>query len=308
MKHFAQLTTQRAGQNAIFIVYRALDTPSTEDQFKDLCANFAALIRSLQNRYADDHFSAIIGFGAEAWARFFPAAGRPRELETFAPIEGPKYTAVSTPGDLFFHIRADKMGICYEFASIIDQKLSGVVESVDETHCFGLRDGRAIIGFADGTENPAVDDDFMTYGVIGREDQKFEGGSYIFVQKYIHNMKAWNALSEQEQERVIGRRKYDDVEMSDQVKPPTSHSAVANVGDDLKIVRANMPFANTSRSEYGTYFIGYAGKFSTTQLMLRRMFAGDADGNLDSLLDFSTPVTGTLFFAPSFDLLGKLGD
>lgn len=308
MKNHPQLTTDRPGANAIFITYALIDTPSTEDQIKDVCANFSAMIRSMQNRYPDEQFSAIVGFGAQAWVKLFPDAGKPAELEVFQEIKGNKHTAVSTPGDLFFHIRSAQMGLCYEFASIIDEKLRGAVKSLDETHCFRLHDGRAIIGFVDGTENPAVDDDFTRFGVIGDQDADFEGGTYLFTQKYLHDMAAWNALKTEEQERVIGRRKFNDVELSDDEKPATAHNAVSNIGDDLKIVRANMPFANTSTGEYGTYFIGYAGKFSTTYAMLRRMFAGDADGNVDRLLDFSTPVTGTLFFAPSFELLGSLGD
>ena len=195
------------------------------------------------------------------------------------------------------------MGLCFEFASIIDEKLKGVVDSIDETHGFRYMDGKAIIGFVDGTENPAYH-----FAVIGDEDPDFIGGSYIFVQKYIHDMTAWNSLPVEAQEKVIGRHKYNDVELSDEEKPQNAHNAVTNIGDDLKIVRANMPFANTSKGEYGTYFIGYASTFSTTHKMLENMFIGDPVGNTDRLLDFSTPITGTLFFAPSYDLLAKLGE
>ena len=96
--------------------------------------------------------------------------------------------------------------------------------------------------------------------------------------------------------------------VSDEEKPGNAHNAVTNIGDDLKIVRANMPFANTSKGEYGTYFIGYASTFSTTRRMLENMFIGSPAGNTDRLLDFSTAITGTLFFVPSYDLLGELGE
>ena len=119
-------------------------------------------------------------------------------------------------------------------------------------------------------------------------------------------MEAWNALSTEDQEKVIGRRKFNDVELSDDEKPANAHNAVSNIGDDKKIVRGNMPFANTSKGEYGTYFIGYARYFSTTKKMLENMFIGDPVGNTDRLLDFSKPITGTLFFAPSYDLLGAI--
>lgn len=253
-------------------------------------------------------FSCTIGFGADAWKQLFPEQGNPKELKTFETIKGAKYIAVSTPGDILLHIRAKQMGLCFEFASIIDEKLKGVVDSIDETHGFRYMDGKAIIGFVDGTENPAVDENPYHFAVIGDEDPDFIGGSYVFVQKYIHDMTTWNSLPVEAQEKVIGRHKYNDVELSDEEKPQNAHNAVTNIGDDLKIVRANMPFANTSKGEYGTYFIGYASTFSTTHKMLENMFIGDPVGNTDRLLDFSTPITGTLFFAPSYDLLAKLGE
>ncbi|MDD3038893.1 Dyp-type peroxidase [Bacteroides sp.] len=306
--NFPQDVVEKQGENAIFIVYGLKQLPATIDKVKDVCTNFSALIRSMRNRFPDVQFSCTMGFGADAWSYLFPEREKPKELVPFQEIKGDRYTAVSTHGDLLFHIRSGQMGLCFEFASIIDEKLKGVVEPIDETHGFRYLDGKAIIGFVDGTENPAIDENPYFFAVIGEEDPNFKGGSYAFVQKYIHNMVAWNSLSVEEQEKVIGRHKFNDVELSDEEKPKNAHNAVTNIGDDLKIVRANMPFANTSRGEYGTYFIGYASTFSTTHQMLENMFIGNPVGNTDRLLDFSTPITGTLFFVPSYDLLGKLGD
>lgn len=306
--HIPQDVAGKQGENVIFIVYNLTDSPDTVDKVKDVCANFSAMIRSMRNRFPDMQFSCTMGFGADAWTRLFPDKGKPKELSTFSEIKGEKYAAVSTPGDLLFHIRAKQMGLCFEFASILDEKLKGAVVSVDETHGFRYMDGKAIIGFVDGTENPAVDENPYHFAVIGEEDADFAGGSYVFVQKYIHDMVAWNALPVEQQEKVIGRHKFNDVELSDEEKPENAHNAVTNIGDDLKIVRANMPFANTSKGEYGTYFIGYASTFSTTRRMLENMFIGSPAGNTDRLLDFSTAITGTLFFAPSYDLLGELGE
>lgn len=156
------------------------------------------------------------------------------------------------------------------------------------------------MGFVDGTENPqGPDRDF--FAKVGTEDEAYEGGSYLFVQKYIHDMKAWNSLPVPEQEKVIGRYKASDIEMTDDVKPANSHSALANVGDDFKVVRDNMPFRTSS--ETGTYFIAYASTFSTVQKMLESMFVGDPAGNYDRILDFSTAKTGSLFFVPTMDML-----
>ena len=301
----------KPGENAIFMVFGLHDGAQAVEKVKDLCSNFAALIKSLRNRFPQAELSAIMGFGAQAWPTLFPDQPRPRELKVFQEIQGQKHTAVSTPGDLFFHLRAKRRDVCHELAGLISQALSGAVEAIDEVQGFRYFDGRAIIGFVDGTENPEGYEAFA-YAVIGQEDPAFQGGSYAFAQKYLHNMEQWNALSTEEQEKIVGRRKYNDLELSDEEKPENAHNAVTNISDsdgvELKIVRANMPFANPTKGEFGTYFIGYAGTFSTTRKMLENMFIGDPVGNSDRLLDFSTAVTGTLFFIPSFDMLETLGE
>lgn len=300
---------QPPGDSAILIILRLLETDTSVDQVKDVCGSLAAFVRSLKKREPDGHISALMGFGAQAWGKLFPEQPYPKELKPFEEIKGDKHTAPSTPGDLYFHIRARRMDLCVELASEISTLLEGAVESIDETHCFRYFDGRTIIGFVDGTENPE-NEDANYFSMIGDEDETFKGGSYAFIQKYLHNMKGWNNISTEEQEKVIGRKKFSDIELSDEEKPANAHNAVTNIsdenGEELKIMRANMPFANASKGEYGTYFIGYASTFTTTQRMLRNMFIGEPVGNYDRLLDFSTAVTGTLFFIPSPELLSEL--
>ena len=303
-----QNVTDKPGENAIFMVFGLLEKENTADTVKELCDRFPVIIRSMRNRFPDQEISGVMGFGAEAWSVLFPEQPKPKELIPFKEIKGEKHTAVSTPGDLFFHIRSKKKDSCYEIASLISNALQEVTTAIDEVQGFRYFDGRAIIGFVDGTENPDFDTD--KYAVIGDAEPDFKGGSYAFVQKYIHDMNKWNSLSTEEQEKVVGRRKYDDWELSDEEKPENAHNAVTNIededGNELKIVRANMPFANPAKREFGTYFIGYAGTFTTTRRMLENMFIGDPVGNSDRLLDFSTAVTGTLFFVPSFDQLEEL--
>jgi putative iron-dependent peroxidase len=192
-------------------------------------------------------------------------------------------------------------------AAALAQFLESVAVSVEEVHGFRYKDGRSILGFVDGTENPQGEKRAF-FGLIGDDDPAYKGGSYLFVQKYIHDLKAFKALPVGEQEKVFGRSKEDDIEMSDEEKPSNSHSALANVGDDLKIVRDNQPFGNMSTNEMGTYFIAYASTFSTVKKMLDNMFIGSPVGNYDRLLDFSTPKTGTLFFVPSATLLKSIAD
>ena len=248
-----------------------------------------------------------MGFGSDAWDRLF-GLPRPAELHPFREIRsGPRH-AVSTPGDLIFHIRAKQMDLCFELATQIMARLKGAVSTADEVQGFRYFDERDVLGFVDGTENPtgsaAADAVF-----IGDEDPAFAGGSYVIVQKYLHNLEAWNNLSTEAQEKIIGRSKVSDIELDDAVKPTSAHNALTTIeenGREIKILRDNMPFGSPGRGEFGTYFIGYSRSPRTIEQMLENMFIGRPPGNYDRILDFSTPVTGSLFFIPTSTFLDNI--
>ncbi|KQT24632.1 peroxidase [Chryseobacterium sp. Leaf405] len=298
----SQNVTDYPNTNTIFMVWKLIDDPKLKDVFQQLCALVLNLNNSVFNRFPDSRASCVMGIGHNAWNILDLPTPLPKELVNFEEIKGEKHTAVSTPGDLHFHLRADDKSIIFDMTIEISKLLSSVAESILEIHGFKYWDDRSILGFVDGTENPHNEDrDF--FAKIGDEDTDYKGGSYLFTQKYLHNMDAWRGLSTEEQEKVIGRSKENDIEMSDDVKPANSHIALANIGDELKIVRDNMPFGSPSTKEFGTYFISYANTFSTTKKMLTNMFIGDPVGNYDRILDFSTAATGTLFFVPTRNML-----
>ncbi|SDC10997.1 Dyp-type peroxidase [Niabella drilacis] len=289
--------------NTIFMVWNFKEDVAVKEVFQRICALVINLNHSAYTRFPDEGVSCVMGIGFDAWNRLALPDPLPRELESFVPVSGQKHTAVATRGDLHFHLRGNTSSICYDMAADLSELLQPAALCVEEVHGFRYWDGRAIIGFVDGTENPHGADERAYFGLVGDEDPAYRGGSYLFVQKYLHDLVAFKALPVSEQERIIGRYKDSDVEMPDDVKPKNSHSALANVGDDLKIIRGNMPFGNMAANEMGTYFIAYASTFSTVKKMLDRMFIGDPEGNYDRLLDFSTAKTGTLFFAPTLDML-----
>ncbi len=201
------------------------------------------------------------------------------------------------------------MDLCFELASQLLGPLCDAVTVVDEVHGFRYFDMRDMVGFVDGTENPrgSSADQFT----LITDDPGFEGGSYVLVQKYLHDMDGWNALSVEAQERIIGRKKLSNVELDAAVKPSCSHSSLTTItenGEEVKIVRDNMPFGRLGAGEFGTYFIGYARSPSPIEQMLQNMFIGRPPGNYDRLLDYSRAVTGGLFFVPSADLLESLAN
>jgi putative iron-dependent peroxidase len=200
------------------------------------------------------------------------------------------------------------MDLCFELAAQIVARLGDAVAPVDEVQGFRYFDARDLIGFVDGTENP-VEQEAIDAALIGEEDAAFANGSYVIVQKYLHDMASWNALPTEAQERIIGRTKLSDIELDDTVKPSNAHNALTTIvenGKELQILRDNMPFGRPSEGEFGTYFIGYSRSPRVTEQMLENMFIGRPPGNYDRLLDFSRPVTGSLFFVPSATFLDEV--
>jgi porphyrinogen peroxidase len=302
--NISQLVSGPLTKAAIFLVV----TINSGDEYRgpvlSLCADLSALLRSVGFRALEGSLSCIMGFGPDAWDRLF-GSPHPAELHPFREIRsGPRH-AVSTPGDLVFHIRATRMDLCFELATQILARLEGAVTTVDEVHGFRYFDDRDLLGFVDGTENPtgsAADDAVF----IGGEDPGFTGGSYVIVQKYLHNLDAWNKLTTEAQEKIIGRAKLPDIELDDSVKPTCAHNALTVIeegGREIKILRENMPFGRPGHGEFGTYFIGYSRSPRTIEQMLENMFIGRPPGNYDRILDFSTAVTGSLFFIPTVTFL-----
>lgn len=290
----------RAG---MFLVYTVNE--GGEQAVRDLLSGLPGLTRGTSFRIPDGHLDCVIGIGADMWDRLFDAP-RPAGLHTLEEIRGDKHTAVSTPGDILIHLRSERLDMCFELAMQITGKLEKVGQVVDEVHGFKFFDERDLLGFVDGTENP--EGKFAEEAVlVGDEDPPFTGSSYVIVQKYLHDLDAWHGLSIEEQEKVIGRTKLDDIEFPDDEKASDSHVVLNTIEDadgvQRKIVRDNMPFGEVGAKEFGTYFIGYAGDPGVTEEMLRNMFIGKPPGNYDRILDFSTPVTGCLFFVPTEEFL-----
>ncbi|WP_314612995.1 Dyp-type peroxidase [Streptomyces stackebrandtii] len=302
----AQSVLTPTSPTAVFVV--ATVSPGGETAVREVLQDLAGLTRSVGFRSPESALRCVVGVGSDAWDRLV-GGPRPRDLHPFPPLRGPRHRAPATPGDLLFHLRARRMDLCFELARLILDRLGGAVTVVDEVHGFTYFDERDLLGFVDGSENPTGEAAADAVR-IGDEDPDFRGGSYVVVQKYLHDMTAWESLTVEEQERVIGRTKQANVELPDGVKPADSHVALNTVVDDdgaeQQILRQNMPFGQVGSGEMGTYFIGYARTPAVTERMLCNMFLGDPPGNTDRILDFSRAVTGCLFFVPSADLLDDL--
>jgi putative iron-dependent peroxidase len=276
-----------------------------EDAVRELLADVGGLRRSVGFRIPEGELTCVVGVGDRIWERLF-GSPRPAGLHGFPGFAGETHRAPATPGDLLFHIRAHRLDLCFELAYRLTGRLAGHARAVDEVHGFRSFDERDLLGFVDGTENPEGAS-ALAAALIGDEDPAFAGGSYVVVQKYLHDLDAWDVLPVEQQELAIGRTKLSDLELPDDVKPANSHVALNTIvdedGEERQIVRLNMPFGSVAEPEFGTYFIGYARSPDVIEEMLTNMFVGRPPGHHDRILDFSRAVTGALFFVPTADFL-----
>jgi porphyrinogen peroxidase len=294
---------------AIFLVLKLNSGSEVRNTIRTFCPDLSAIFRAVDFRNLEGALSCVMGFGSEAWDALF-GQPRPAELHTFREIRAGTRHAVSTPGDLLFHIRAKNMDLCFELAMQIMTRIGNAVSPVDEVHGFRYFDDRDLLGFVDGTENPRGEQ-AVNAVLIGDEDPAFAGGSYVIVQKYVHTLGAWNELPTEAQERIIGRKKLSDIELDDSAKPTSAHNALTTIvenGQEKKILRDNMPFGRAGQGEFGTYFIGYSRSPRTIEQMLENMFIGRPPGNYDRILDFSQALTGSLFFVPSATFLDGVSE
>ena len=293
---------------AVFLVLTIAESDAAVATVRDVISDIGGLVRAVGFRDLNGHLSCNVGIGSSAWDRF-DQPSRPAQLRPFAEVRGTPHIAVSTPGDLLFHIRAERADMTFELERLILEKLGDSVTVVDEVQGFRFFDARDLLGFVDGTENP-TGERMAGVSVVGDEDPDFIGGSYVVVQKYLHDLATWNALTVEHQQSVIGRTKLDNVELEQLPNERMSHKSLNTIVDangvEHDILRDNMPFGRPGAGEFGTYFIGYTRELWVIEHMLRNMFIGDPVGKYDRILDVSTATTGTNFFVPSNAVLEGL--
>lgn len=244
----------------------------------------------------------MIAFGPAAWQLVAPDA-MPDDFIPFHPVLGKRdRTAPGSQGDVFFWIHGLRHDLNMDLAMHIQRALSELATLELEVHGFRYLDSRDLTGFIDGTENPR-EHEAREVAVIP-QGRPGAGGSFVLSQKWVHDLAAFERLSGEEQEAVIGRTKADSVELED--APPTAHIRRTDVkidGKALKIYRRSAPYGNLRES--GLYFLAFSGELMRFAIQLDRMFGLSEDGLMDSLTGFSAPVSGSYWFAPPVEALVK---
>jgi len=291
---------------AHFLVVRVRDHARDARAVGRVLAALPARAAALDPSDRPAKLAITVGIGPDFWDAVHPAA-RPRSLRPFRALDVAGRHAPATGGDVLLHVTSALRDLTFDAVLEARTRLGDRVEILEDVAAFRRKDARDLTGFIDGTENPKGDAR-AEWALVTDDDPDFAGGSYVFTQRYVHDLAKWSRLPLAEQEDVIGRRKADSEELPDDLKPATSHAARSNLavdGEELKIVRQSLPYGNTS--EHGLFFVAYCRTPDIPEQMLARMMGAADDGIADRLMEFSRAVSGAHFFAPSLAVLARLG-
>ncbi|MGN0935808.1 Dyp-type peroxidase [Acinetobacter amyesii] len=290
--------------HARFIVLRLKDLTISElkEQLEDLFNTRDRLI----TQHPKAQIKTAVAFGPELWAQLYSQA--PAGFKQLDPIQG-SFNMPVAPADVLIHIAAQRTDICFALSQAFFDGIQDKVDVLDERVCFRNFDGRDLTGFIDGTENPQFPDDRAETALLSEEAGIFADGSFVFAQRYAHNLDKWKKLKVDAQEHVIGRTKLESIELNEDEQPENSHVSRTVVEDDegeeLAILRHSLPYGD-GRGDQGLFFIAYTNDLSIIDSMLVRMFGTSGDGIHDRLLHFVTPMDGAYYFAPSEELLEEV--
>jgi len=295
-----------AGQYAAFIIFNVDMTRRACQHVIQQARRFPALLEALACQHPAAGLRGTVAFGAAFWERISPDS-KPAQLCAFKALDGPVHHAPATGGDVFVHLHSARTDLNFLLLQRFYQALAKDVSVLDEVHGFRYLDSRDLTGFIDGTENPRGEDR-APVALIGAEDPRFAGGSYVLTQRYVHHLEQWCGLPVHDQERVIGRTREDSRELEGADKPATAHISrvvIEAQGEELEIVRHSMPYGRVA-GDSGLFFLAYSHELTIFDRMLARMYGLTDDGLADHLLDYTRPQSGAYFFAPSLALLQAL--
>ncbi|MDY3124336.1 MAG: Dyp-type peroxidase [[Actinobacillus] rossii] len=262
---------------------------------------FIEQLKVFQTTFPDAHLGATVAFSDRVWKQLSPASSAP-ELKSFVTLGKGNLIAPATQYDLLVHIQSNRPDVNFTLAQAAVKSFQSAVEIQQEIHGFRWVEDRDLTGFIDGTENPKAQARAEVGLIANGEDAD---GSYVFTQRWEHDLPKWEKLSVEKQENVIGRTKTDSVELEE--VPETSHVGRTDVkenGKGLKILRQSLPYG-TASGTHGLFFIAYCATLHNIEQQLLSMF-GELDGKTDRLLGFTKPVTGAYYFVPSLEKLLSL--
>jgi len=260
----------------------------------------------LNGQYRDAEVKLAIAFGPQLWAQLHTAAVP--GFKALNAIQG-AFNMPAIEADLLIHIASARADLCFALSQSFFTGIENQIELLDERVCFRYMDSRDLTGFIDGTENPQFPDDRAETALLGQDAGIFADGSFVFAQRYVHDLDKWQRLKVDAQENVIGRSKLESIEMDDETKPDNAHIARVVIedeaGEEMEILRHSLPYGD-GQGEKGLFFIAYTKNLTIIDHMLEHMFGTTGDNIHDRLLHFVSAVDGAYYFAPSQELLDEI--
>ena len=248
----------------------------------------------------------VIGFGPDLWRTIAPSDAPP-DLAPFVPLGTlGGHHAPATQHDLWLWINGGTPDVVFEHARAAALALDRVFEVASDQPGFVHRDSRDLTGFIDGTANPMLLE--APAAALIPEGRPGAGGSHVLAMRWVHDLESFGRLQVAEQELVFGRTKADSIEFVGARLPIDAHIARVQIDDDageeIQIYRRSVPYGTTR--QHGLNFLAFGADRDRFDRMLKRMFGPAEDGLHDRLADFSRPVSGAFYFAPSLTLLASL--
>lgn len=294
-----------ANTHGLFLV---LDISAGDRAMAQACkvlAQVPLLTEQMARQYPDDQLSSVVSIGAGVWDALTGKAV-PQQLAPFRARVLGRRKAPATPADILLHIRSERRDLNFELAREVLATAGDALRLVEEVPGFRYFDMRDMTGFVDGTENPEGEER-AGVALVDSSDPAGEGGSYVLLQRFVHDLATWSTLSQSEQEAVFGRTKDTDEELDDDNKPDSAHISrvvIEQDGEELEILRHSMPYGDSQKA--GLVFIAYSARREIFDMMLDSMFDAQGEGVHDHLMDFTRAETGAFFFAPSLEQLADL--
>lgn len=307
MAHFQSGVTAEANSDAQFITLNMVRSTAAVAHLRQVLAEIPATEAQFRQQYPEADLHITVAIGSEYWDQLSPTQ-RPAELTAFPTFTHGDIHAPHTPVDLLLHIRSERHDLNYQASVMLTHRLGNDATLIEEIHGFRYLEMRDLTGFVDGTENPEGEDRIQV-AVVGDDDPAFAGGSYIHLQRYEHDLDAWNKMSVKQQEDIFGRTKEDNIEYASADKAAFAHTKRTSLkdaeGNSIEILRHSMPYGDLKRR--GLMFIAYGCSPQPFTKMLESMIMGDEKGQHDHLMNFTQALTGQAFFAPSVEWLERLG-
>jgi putative iron-dependent peroxidase len=239
----------------------------------------------------------VSGFRPELWRALLPD-GAPAGLQGFnQEVRGPDgFVMPATQHDAVLWLSGSSYDVVFDESRQAIANLASIASVAQETSSWPYQHDRDLTGFIDGSENPSLLE--APAVLVIPEGKAGAGGTVLLLQKWEHDVTRWEALPVPDQERVIGRRKEDSLELDP--KPRTSH--VARTDQDVfgDIFRRNMPYGTVTN--HGTMFVGFSAEQERLARMLESM-AGLGGGVRDALTEYTRALTGAYYFVPSVDAI-----